>query len=171
MSDYIRTTRECPVSQLRPELLLALRNHFQQHQLGDLETETLLCYETISRKKDANRLVSWLNGGADTTIHMGMLFTSQRLIWVRNGDKSGVQLSSADLKQISVRVHTSILTKDAGLEVSGYLENSKGRISGVIAMESAVAAQRFYDEVNQAILKVNPPVEKSLSKWWSGLMK
>src|SRR3990167_1584687 len=66
MSDYNRTTRECPVSQLRPELFLSLRNYFQEHKLGDLEAETLLCCETISRKKSANRLVSWLNDGLDT---------------------------------------------------------------------------------------------------------
>ena len=35
MSDYNRTTRECQVSQLHPEVLLALRNYFQEQKLGD----------------------------------------------------------------------------------------------------------------------------------------
>lgn len=168
MSDYIRTTRECPASQLRPELFLALRNYFREHGLGDLEAETLLCYETTSRKKSSNRLISWLNDGLDTTVYMGTLFTSQWLVWIRSGDKSGVQLSSADLKQISVRVYTSLLTKDAGLEVAGHMEGSNGMMQGVIAMESVSVAQKFCDEVNQAIVKVNPPVEKSISRWWGG---
>ena len=168
MSDYNRTTRECPVSQLRPELFLAIRNYFQEHKLGDLEAETLLCCETTSRKKSANQLVSWLNDGLDTTVHTGILFTSQWLMWVRSGDKSGIQLASADLKQISVRVYTSIFTRDNGLEVSGHIEDSKGMMRGVIAMESTVAAQKFCDEVNQAIIKVNPPAPKNLSRWWGG---
>ena len=168
MSDYHRTTRECPVSLLRSDLYLAIRNYFQEHKLGDLETETLLCYETISTKKSTSRLVSWLNDDVDTTVHNGILFTSQWLIWVRSGDKSGIHLASADLKQISVRVRTSILTGDTGLEVSGYIEDSKGTMRGFIGMESDLTAQKFCDAVNQAILKVNPPAPKSISRWWGG---
>jgi hypothetical protein len=169
MSDYHRTTRECPVSLLRSELLRAVRNYFQEHELGDLEAETLLCYETVSTKKSTSRLVSWLNDDVDTTVHTGILFTSQWLIWVRSGDQSGIQLASADLKQISVKTHISILTGDTGLEVSGYIEESKGVMRGFIGMESDLAAQKFCDAVNQAILKVNPPAPKSLSRWWGGI--
>lgn len=171
MSDYIRTTRECSVNQLRPELFLALRNHFQEHGLGDLETENLLCYETTSTKKSTNRLVSWLNDGLETTVYMATLFTSQWLVWVRSGDKSGVQLSSAELKQISVRVYVSLLPKEFGVEISGHIENTKGMMRGVVAMESVSAAEKFCDEANKAIIKVRPPVEKSISRWWGGLIK
>jgi len=168
MSDYNRTTRECSVSQLRPELLLSVRNYFQEHKLGDPETETLFCCETTSIKKDANPLVSWLNDGLDTTVHMGVLFTSQWLIWVRNGDKSGVHLSSADLKQISVRVYVSLFTRDTGLEIAGHIEGSTGMMKGVIAMRSVSIAQKFCDEVNQAIIKISPPAPKNVSRWWGG---
>ena len=168
MSDYNRTTRERLVSQLHPELFLAIRDYFQEHTLGDVETETLLCYETISTKKNTNKLISWLNDGSDTTIYMGVLFTSQWLIWVRSGDKSGIQLASADLRLISVRVYISLLTRDAGLEISGHIEGAKGLMRGRIAMESASIAQKFCDEVNQAIIKANPPAPKNLSRWWGG---
>jgi len=168
MSDYNRTTRECSVNQLRPELFLAVRNHFQEHKLGDLETEILLCYETTSRKKDTNWLVSLLDDGSDTTIYMAVLFTSEWLIWVRSGDKSGVQLSSADLKQIAVRIYISVLARDAGLEISGHIEGTKGIMRGAIAMESSSVAQKFCDELDKAIDKVNPPAQKGLSKWWGG---
>jgi hypothetical protein len=145
MSDYIRTTRECPVSQLRPELFLAVRNYFLEHGLGDVETETLLCYEITSRKKETNRLISWLNNGLDATVHMGILFTSQWLVWVRSGDRSGILLSSAELGQISVRVHASLFTKEAGLEIAGHIEGSEGIMRGVIAVESLESAQKFCD--------------------------
>jgi len=168
MSDYNRTTRECSVNQLHSELFLAVRNHFQEHKLGDLETDILLCYETTSTKKDSNPLVSWLNDGLDTTVHMGILFTSERLIWVRSGDKSGVLLSSADIKQIAARVYTSLLTRDAGLEIAGHIEGTKGIMRGVIAMESTSIAQKFCDEVTQVITKANPPAPKNLSRWWGG---
>jgi len=169
MSDYNRTTRECSVSQLHPELFLAVRNYFQEHDLGDLETETIVCCETISRKKNANRLISWMNNGLDTTVYVATLFTPQWLVWVRSGDKLGSQMASADLKQISVRAYTSLFTRDSGLEISGRIEGSKGTMRGSIAMESALVAQKFCDEVNQAISKVNPPAAKNLSQWWGGI--
>ena len=97
MSDYNRTTRECSVIQLHPELLRALRNYFQEHQLGDLEAESRICCETISRKKNEGGLFSWWNTAEDTTIHTGILLTSQSLIWVRAGDKSGTLLTAANL--------------------------------------------------------------------------
>lgn len=168
MSQYNRTTRECSVNQLRPELFLAVRNYFQENKLGDLETTPILCYETTSRKKATNKLISWMNDGMDTTIYMGVLFTPDWLIWVRSGDKSGVQLSSADLKQIAVRIYISLLAKEYGLEISGHIEGSKGMMRGVIAMESSSIAQTFCDELNKAIDKVNPPAQRGLSKWWGG---
>ncbi len=51
MSGYTRTTRDCPVSQLHPGLSQAIREYFQTHLLGDAETETRLCCETISEKR------------------------------------------------------------------------------------------------------------------------
>jgi hypothetical protein len=76
MSDYYRTTRECSVRQLHPELRQAIRNYFQEHNLGDLDAETISCCETISEKKVTGRLISWLNDNSDTTIHTGILLTS-----------------------------------------------------------------------------------------------
>jgi hypothetical protein len=168
MSDYTRTTRECLVSQLHPELRQAIRNYFKEHDLGDLTAETLMCCETISEKKSAGRLVSWLNAELDTTIHMGMLLTSQWLIWVRSGDKSGTLLAAARLENISVREYYSMLTRDTGLEVIGYLEDSKSRVRGNIAMGPELVTQKFYEEVKQAIIKAKPPTQKGWPKWMGG---
>ena len=109
MSEYNRTTRECFVSQLDPEVRQAFRKYFQEHQLGDLEVETLRCCETISRKKNLGGLFSWLYGSVDSTVHTGILLTSQWLIWARRGDKSGTRLTAANLSHISVREHSSFL--------------------------------------------------------------
>ena len=126
MSNYNRTTRECSVHQLHPKLRQAVQSHFQEHNLGDPETETLMCCETISEKKNASGLLSWLKGGADTTIHTGMLLTSQSLIWIRTGDQSGTLLNSANLKEIHARAYQSVLTKETGLEIFGLIGSSKG---------------------------------------------
>jgi hypothetical protein len=168
MSDYDRITRECSVSQLCPELLQALRNYFQEHELGDLETETLRCYETISKKKSANKLVSWLNGQLDTAINVGILLTAGWLIWVRHGNQSGTLVTAANLKEIQVKVYASKITKDTGLEVYGHIGDSRGRVRGYLGIESELVAQKFCDEVKRAIYKVNPPTKKHLPRWLGG---
>ncbi|MBN2389361.1 MAG: hypothetical protein JXR84_01475 [Anaerolineae bacterium] len=165
MSTYHRTTRECSVSELRPALYQAIRDYFQAQQLGDPETEVLMCCETTSTKQLAGRLASWLEGEGAATVHMGMLLTPQRLIWVRRVDDSGVVLTAADLKQIRVRAYSSVLTRDAGLEVFGVIGDSRGRVRGYIGMGSEAAAQKFCEAVIQAVEAVNPPVKRKLPKW------
>ena len=168
MSEYKRTTRECPVSQLDPEVRQAFRKYFEEHQLGKLEAETLQCCETISSKKNAGGRSSWLNGSEDTTIHTGIILTADRLIWARRGDKSGTRLTAASLNQISVQEHTSLFRDDPGLDILGYVEGSNRAIRGYIGMGSELATQKFCDEVKQAINKVNPPVKKGWPKWMGG---
>ena len=168
MSEYIRTTRECSVNQLHPELLRAIQSYFEEHALGHLQSETLACCETISQRKTAGKTTSWLSDKQDTTIYTGMLLTSEWLLWVHYGDQSGILLNSANLKEIGAGYHTSLLTKDAGLEIAGYIGNTKARVRGFIAMGTDLAAQKFCEEVKQAILKINPPKTDKPFKWLSG---
>lgn len=168
MSDYIRTTRECSVSQFHPELRQAIWSYFQEHKLGALEAETIMCCETISTRKSAGKMVSWLSGKSDTTINTGMLLTSEWLIWVHHGDQSGTLLNAANLKEIRAEFYTSPLTKDAGLEIVGYIGDAKNHVRGYVGMGADLAAQKFCEQVKQAIARVNPPTKKGLFKWLTG---
>jgi len=159
------------VRELRPELHQAIQDYFQAQHLGDPETETLMCCETTSTKQPAGRLASWLEGGGAAVVHMGMLLTPQQLIWVRSADDADVVLAAADLKEIRVRAYTSPLTRDAGLEVSGVIGDSTGRVRGYIGMGPEAAAQKFCDAVEQAIAEVNPPVKRGLPKWLADLRR
>jgi hypothetical protein len=165
MSPYNRTTRECPVNELRPELHQAIQDYFQEQQLGDPETETIICCETVSTKERTGRLPSWLDGEGDTTVYTGMLLTSQQFIWVRSSDDSGVVLTAANLNEIRVRAYTPFLTSDAGLEVYGFIGDSKGRIRGYIGMGPEADAQKFCEAVVQAVDTVNPPLKRKLFGW------
>ena len=168
MSEYTRTTRECSVSQLRPELRQAIESYFQEHKLGALQAETLMCCETISRKKSTDKMFSWLSGKSDTTVYTGMLLTSQWLIWVHHGDQSGTLLNAADLKQIRAEFYTSPLTKDSGLQIVGFIGDAKNRVRGYVGMGADPAAQKFCEEVRQAITRANPPAKKGPFKWLTG---
>ena len=116
-----------------------------------------MCCETISEKKGTSRLVSWLNGKLDTTIYTGMLLTSDWLIWVHHGDQSGTLLNAANLKLIQAGFYNSRLTKDSGLQISGFLEDAKEGNRGYIGMGPDLAAQKFCEEVIKAIAKTYPP--------------
>lgn len=168
MSEYIRATRKCSVSELHPELLQTIQHYFQEHRLGHLQAETLLCCEIISRRKSSGRLISWLNGTLDDTIYTGLLLTSEWLIWVHYGNQSGIRLNAANLTRIGVDVHTSLFTKDVGLEIVGYVGESNTRVRGQIGMGPEPAAQKFCEEVKQAIAKANPPTTKDVFKWPMG---
>jgi hypothetical protein len=168
MSDNTRTTRACSFSQLQPELRQVIRTYFQEHQLGDPEAETRMCCETISKKKPAGKLAAWLEGETDTTIHTGMLLTSQRLIWARHGDKSGTKLTAANLKSISVREHASVMGQNPGLEITGYVEGRKSKIHGYIGMGPEEVAKKFRELVKDAINEVNPPAKNSWYRFLGG---
>ena len=168
MSEFNRTTRECPVDQLRPEIFQALKNYFQEKDLGDLEAEAVLCCETVSTKNRTGGLFSLLSPSVDTTIHTGALLTSEWLIWVRSGDKSGTLLSAANLKNISVSTYKSMFIDDAGLEIVGYIGDSKLVIRGYVGMGPEPATKKFCDEVAQAIIRKNPPKPRTWPKWFGG---
>jgi hypothetical protein len=168
MSDYNRTTRACPVSQLRPELRQALRDYFQEQQLGDPDAETILCCETTSTRKSTDGLVAWLNHYPETTIYTALLLTAEWLIWVRHGDKSGTHLTAASLNTISAQEYASLLTRDTGLEVRGYIVGSKSPMRGYIGLGPEPAAQQFCTAVKEAISKANPPSPSKFPKWMGG---
>jgi hypothetical protein len=167
MGDYTRSTRECSVGQVRPELLRALEEYFQKNSLGDLEAETLLCCETVSEKKEMGRLVTWLGGKAEPLVYTAMLLTSTHLVWARGSQQTSINVNAADLKFIRVKPFASLFITDSGLEISGLLGNTRGMALGYIGMGPEPITQKFCDEVRQAIDKVNPP---SSSKWpaWMG---
>lgn len=168
MSDYVRTTRECTVYELHPELVHAIEIYFQEHRVGNFQSDILMCCETVSRKKKAGKSVSWLDGRPDTIIYMGMLLTSQSLIWVHHGDQSGTRVNMASLNEIQVDFYTSLLTNDAGLRIVGFVGEENTHLHGYIGMGKGPDAQKFCEEVKQAINKANPSATKDIFTWLSG---
>ena len=166
MSRYNRTTRECPVSQLHPELYQAVQEFFRTHQMGDMTTETRRCCETISVKKDTNRLVSFLEGKIDQTSRLAMLMTSEWLIWVGSGDRSGIHTTGAKLKAIRVKLFIAKRTNNMQLDISGFIADTKEYVRGTLELGSEPAAQSFCEDVERTVLKENPPEKRSLSGWF-----
>jgi hypothetical protein len=164
MSGYARTTRECPIDQVQPGLYKIVQEYFQKHQLGDPIAETRLCCETVSEKKEPAGLgvllAPLLYEGSDTTIHLAMLLTADWLIWARSGDRSEIIVTGARLKFIQVKAFVSRRTKYMELEVTGYINDTKESVRGNLQLGPDLAAQKFCDEVGQAVKKAHPPTKR-----------
>ncbi len=157
MSNYKRITRECTLEQLRPELRHALRDYLSERGLAQVEAKIVMCCETISEKQKGSALASLLGEDPDTIYYTGAFLTPEWLVWAQSGDKTGVAVVSAQLKDIHVKPFASLLVKDAGLEVSGYVGNAHIRMGGYIGLGTESAAQKFCDEVKRAVDAANPP--------------
>jgi hypothetical protein len=168
MSSYIRTTRECSVSQLHPGLSQAIQEYFQTHQLGDLDTGVLKCCETISEKRNLGKLASFLDGNPDTTIRFALLLTADWLIWAGSGDRSGIIVTGARLFGLQVKTFVARRTKYMQLELSGIIGDTKEYVRGILEMGPELAAQKFCEGVEQAVLKLNPPAKKTRLRWFGG---
>lgn len=159
MLGYIRTTRTCPVSQIHPGLAQAIREFFQAHQLGDPDTESIQCCETISTRSNPGRLVALLDGNPDSNIHLAILLTVEWLIWARNGDQTGTVVTGAKLQVIKVKAFVRRRSKDMELEISGFMADTKEYVRGSLELGPDPAAQKFCEAVISAVQKAKPPTK------------
>ncbi len=162
MIGYTSATRKCSASRIYPSLYQAVREYFQTHQVGDLDTETILCCETTSEKQNPGKLTSFLDGNPDSTVHLAIILTAEWLIWARSGDRSGTLVTGTKLKLIRVKAFVARRTKDIQLEVSGFMVDSKEYVRGNLEMGPEVAAQKFCELVVKAVLNANPPEKRKI---------
>ena len=172
MSSYTRTTRECHVNQIHHDLYQNIREYFQIHQLGDLDSGTLQCCETFSEKRDSGGIISFLapllESERDTTIHFVILMTADWLIWARRGDQSAPIVTGCQLKLIQAKVLISSHSKEFKLQISGFVADSKEYIRGTLALGPEPAAQKFCEAVVQAVNIAKPPPKSTRPKWLGG---
>lgn len=140
MSDYTRTTRECPPAQLKLDLLQAIRAYAQQHDLGSVEADARLCCETHSEKKKKGFLASLGSGDPDPAHDTALLLTPAWLIWARSGPKTGTVVSSARLRDAQVSAYSSKLIPDTGLEVQSPVLGSPDPVTAFIPLGADLAA-------------------------------
>ncbi len=167
MSNYTRSTIECSVRQLRPELRRAIDEYFAKHTLGEAETETVLCCETVSERKEPNWLASLLGEKMGPPIRTAVLLTADYLIWARGAEQGEVTVTGAELKFLQVKPYASLLDGDTGLQISGIIGTS-AYASGHIALGPEPAAEKFCQEVQQAIAKINPSSTRKWPSWMGG---
>ena len=141
MGDYKRTTRECTLDSLRPELSAALRAHAEKYNLGDVLSHVVVCVETTSEK-----IKKGLFGGGET-IYTAAVLTKDWLVWANSGTKVTPHAMSARLNQITVQDYaTSSFAKliaDTGVNVNGLTTDSSEAGTTFIGLEENEAGRKF----------------------------
>ncbi len=154
MGDYNRTTRECSFGQMRPELVSAIREYAEKHEMGSVEAEIAICCETTSEKKRKGLFAS-RGADPDPVHYTGVLLTPTWLIWARSGAKSGTTVVSARLKEIEIQDFASKLIDDTGLEVFGFVGDTPERGHAFIGLGSESGAQKMREMVREAVAKAH----------------
>jgi hypothetical protein len=168
MSKYRRTTRECTIEQLRPELARALRDYAQQQQWRNLETEVVMCCETTAEKISTSKLDEFLDGESDPLTYLALIITPQRLIWMRSGAHIHAAAAAAQLKDVRLKIFRPKRTQDFALDVYGRMEGTRDQVGGQLILGPDPDAQKFCSEVMKAMDDLNPPSAKKPRRKWFG---
>ncbi len=167
MSNYRRTTRECTLDQLRPELAEAIRAHAQRQQWNDWEVEITTCCETTAERISANRLDAWLNRRAAPITYLALIATPRRLIWAFSNDRIGA--ASAQYQQMHLKISRSKNSQDIAVEIFAHMEGTREKAGGRLMLGSNPAAEKFCEEVRNATSQLRPSSAEQPRRKWFGL--
>lgn len=166
MSDYLRTTRECPFEQLKAELRQPLETSFQENELGTVQ----LCVETLSEPKEPGWLASLLGEQPTGPIFLAVVLTESHLVWARYSAATGTNVIAADLRFIQVKPFASFFNRDQGLAISGVVGDVRGSargggVQGYLGLGPEPASAKLIEAVQTAILALNPDSGRKWPAW------
>ena len=143
MSDWNRRTREVAVESLPTETTNAIQRHIEQHNLGPILSEALMCVYTDSEKTKKG-----LFGRAET-VRMAVILTPRWLVWSVEQPNAKAAVLSAQLIHVTIQdyAQTSFaeLIPDCGIQVTGLFTNAGEGASAFIGLEENLAGNSFKD--------------------------
>jgi hypothetical protein len=149
MGDWNRTTRECTLDSMRPDLSAAIRAHVEKYNLGDILSAPAMCIETISEKTKKG-----LFGSAET-VYTGAVLAQGWLVWAAGELKAPIGVLSARLNQITVQDYAKSdfakMVPDTGIDVHGQYTNISKAGSVFIGLEENAAGRKFREAVIAAV--------------------
>jgi hypothetical protein len=167
VTDYRRTTRECTLDQLRPELARAIRDYARQQHWNNLEADVLMCCETTAEKISANRLDAFLYGDVDPITYLALIATPDRLIWAHSGTRTAAGAASAQYKEMRLKIFQPKHTQDIAVDVYAHMDGTRVKAGGRMLLDSGPAAQKFCEVVMRSTDILYPPeVKKPRRKWF-----
>jgi hypothetical protein len=134
-----------------------MRAYFSAHELSGLEAQIIMCCETRSERQKTSSLATLLGEDRDLVYYLAAFVTSEWLVWARSGDHTKTTVVAARLKDIHVKPQASLLLKDTGIHIEGFVDGFFSKIHGYISLGPEPAAEEFWKAVEQAVDAVNPP--------------
>jgi hypothetical protein len=153
MNAHTRSTRECTFGEMRPELVAAIRKHFETYKLGEVGSSLLICCETTSTCPKTGLFAN----GRETVV-TGMFVTSQLLVWTGRKENGKPVVTSALLRNIEAHdfENTAMyrVKPDSGINISGrYTDVTKQGLT-FMGLGPDPAGEKFRQVLQHAIQKV-----------------
>ena len=141
MSDWKRTTKEVSFEDLPSEIRSAIEQHIEQHNLGPILADALMCIQTHS-EKIAKGLF-----GKQEIVQMAAIMTPRWLVWSVDQPATQAAVLSAQLIQVTVQDYSQTsfaqMVPDSGVQISGMFTDSSESASAFIGLDEGVAGQKF----------------------------
>jgi hypothetical protein len=148
MSDWERTTREISFENLPGGMTSAINEHIEQHNLGPILSNVLICIQT-----DSEKVKKGLFGGKET-VQVGAILTPRWLVWVTSGTETQSAVLSAQLIDITVQDYAQTpfakMVPDSGVQVSGMFTDASESASAFIGLDESLAGKKFREVLIQA---------------------
>lgn len=146
-----RKTRACTLDTLDEALKNAIRSYAAKYGLDDVESDVLMCCETLSV-----RPTNLLLGGIKTTLS-AVYVTPKWLVWADSSGGDEAAAGTAELSQIDVCDHRATtqyaITADQGLNITGRYTDKNRTGFTFIVLEAEADGQKFRDVLHDALSK------------------
>ena len=151
MNRITRKTRICTLDTLDEDLKSAIHAHALNHGLNDLESNVLMCCETLSVRQKKG-----FSGGIRTTLS-AVYVTPKWLVWADSTDRSDASVGASQLIDVDIWDDRAMIgysiTADEGLNITGLytVKNKKGM--AFIALDSNPNGRKFRQVLEEALSK------------------
>jgi hypothetical protein len=148
MNQITRKTRTCTLETMDKNLKSAIRAHAMNYGLQDIETDVLMCCETVSVQHKSGLFKS-----IKTSVS-AVYVTPKWLVWVEgNGHEDAA--GTAQLKHIDVRDYSKTasypITPDQGLNVTGRYTNKNRTGIQFIMLDTEEEGKKFRSVLEEAL--------------------
>lgn len=146
-----RKTRACTLDTLDGDLRTAIRAHALKYGLNDLESDILMCCETLSVRQNRG---FW--GGIRTTLS-AVFVTPKWLVWADSTDRSDASVDASQLMHVDIWDYQTTasfpITSDEGLNITGrYTDKSKTGIVFIV-LDSNADGHKFRQVLEEVLIK------------------
>jgi len=151
MNTTTRKTRACTMERLDEKLKAAIRAHETKYGLAGIETDILMCCETISIHPKKG-----LFGSLKTT-RSAVYVTPKWLVWADSNGQNDASAGTAQLGQIDVRDYQTTasyaITPDQGLNITGrFTDKNKTGITFIV-LDAEADGRAFRHVLEEAMSK------------------